>query len=457
MAEKKFTAVGIERHDKHNIVLPEGMGLREGAKWLVQIDNEREEFVAIFASTGGHPLDGAHALALALSERYGHAKSQSKQTMFGAIAPTNISVPVDANGTTKSVPWGELALPGVEGHLETGMQYEGERPVFVVRGEVKKRYEAEVNEVLNLMRTILAERSIYRGKAVRLKFPPDGSRPDGNPTKWAPEFIDVSGASLDKVVLNRSIERQVIDYVLTPIRFPDGAKRLGMGRKRGVLFHGTYGTGKSLTSRVIANEATSKGMTFIYLEDATRLAEAYRFAMDYSPAVLFVEDVDKVTSGDERTVEMNAILNILDGIESKATEVMTVFTTNELHSIHKAFDRPGRIDVMIEMAPPDAEAAARLVALYAGGSLDPTTDMEKIGNALAGNIPALISEAVNRSKYSAMARANGDVEHLLITAEDIELASESLATARNLLRDNSDERSPSVLENIGAAAVAAIK
>lgn len=56
----------------------------------------------------------------------------------------------------------------------------------------------------------------------------------------------------------------------------------------------------------------------------------------------------------------------------------------------------------------DPATAARLVRLYAGDSLDADSDMEAIGRAVKGNIPAAIREVVERAKLFALARV-GDL------------------------------------------------
>lgn len=436
MADKKFVSIEVERHPEATIVLPETMQLRDGAKWLISLDEEQNEPYAIYDKTSAHPLDGAYALARAVARIFGNARSVAIPGMFGSTPPVFIDVPLDSEGTSVKVPWGRIILPGIskdDGYLQAGIDYDRGRPVFVLTGKMLKKHKKVVDDLATEMRRVLHEESIYKSKAIRVsEFTVDPKEMDGNPTHFAPTFINVSGLTMQNVILNADVEKQITDYVLTPLRYPASAAKVGVPRKRGVLLHGTFGVGKSLTSRVIAHEATTRGWTFIYIDKAEHLTAAYRMAMDYQPAVLFVEDVDKVASG-ERDASMDEVLNILDGIETKRAEVMTVFTTNELHSIHRAFERPGRIDVIIEITEPDALAAARLVRLYAGEMIPEDTDLTEVGEALKGSVPALIEEAVNRAKLSGLHRSGGDPKHLMITPEDVVLASRSLDNARALL------------------------
>lgn len=174
--------------------------------------------------------------------------------------------------------------------------------------------------------------------------------------------------------------------------------------KRGVLLAGDYGTGKTLTAYVTALKAVRSGFTFIYLSSVKDLAMAFEFAKQYAPAVIFSEDVDRVLGGQERTEEIDAVLNSFDGVDSKDQEIITVLTTNHLDRLTKAVLRPGRCDTLVEVTRPDADAASRLVKLYGRNLLAPETDYDAIGSSLADHLPAEIREAVERAKLAAIAR-----------------------------------------------------
>lgn len=461
---RSYTSVGLERHEDDTIIIPAEMTVRDGAKWLDSIADEQEEPYEILVQTEYHPLDGAYALSKALARTFGNARSVVVPPTFFSAAqpPTFIDVPLDAGGSSVQVPWGRFVLPGAdpnENYLEAGMTLQEGRPVFVLRGTMQKKFQYKVDELSITLKEILDTESIYRNQAIRVDkmtyTPEEVESRQANPTKLAPKFINVSGFSMNNIILNRTVEQQIEALVLAPIRYPELCAEQGITRKRGVLLWGTYGVGKSIASSIVAAEATSAAepMTFIYLEDARQFEAGYRMAMQYSPAVLFVEDVDKVMSG-ERDSHMDRLLNLLDGIESKQREVTVIFTTNELLNIHQAFNRPGRVDAIIHFEEPDAESAARLVQMYAGAALDSGADLERIGAALAGNIPALIAEAVKRAKLAAIARNDG--ERVLINHEDIEVASASLDTTRKLL-EHSTEVPTSVAEQMGRASMTVLE
>ena len=197
-----------------------------------------------------------------------------------------------------------------------------------------------------------------------------------------------------------------------------------------------------------AQEATKANWTYVSIKDARGLGEAIRFARQYQPAVIFCEDVDREVSGEERTHQLDAILNTIDGIESKGTEIMVVLTNNHADNINRAMLRPGRLDAVIHVSPPDAEAATRLIGIYGGAMIVAGEDLTPVGAALAGRIPAMIREVVERSKLHAINRAGGADGSYVTTADLLASAHEMNAHLELLNRPRAE---PSSADKLAAA------
>jgi transitional endoplasmic reticulum ATPase len=101
---------------------------------------------------------------------------------------------------------------------------------------------------------------------------------------------------------------------------------------------------------------------------------------------------------------MDDILNIIDGIDTKNANIITVLTTNDVDALNPAMLRPGRLDAVIEVLPPDAEAVERLLRAYGGSTIPATADVAAVAEALAGKIPAVIAEVVHRAKLAQLRR-----------------------------------------------------
>src|SRR5690606_34759444 len=131
---------------------------------------------------------------------------------------------------------------------------------------------------------------------------------------------------------------QIRTNLLAPLLYTEACRRHKIPLKRGVLLEGPYGTGKTQTAYACALLATQNNWTFIYLDRVAALDEALVFARQYAPAVVFAEDIDRVTQG-ERSVEIDDVLNNLDGIDSKNTDIITILTSNHANNINKAMLR----------------------------------------------------------------------------------------------------------------------
>jgi SpoVK/Ycf46/Vps4 family AAA+-type ATPase len=199
---------------------------------------------------------------------------------------------------------------------------------------------------------------------------------------------------------------------------------------------------------VTAKKCVQSGWTFIYLDRVGALDEALRFARLYMPAVIFAEDIDRAVSGDERTVELDDVLNSIDGIEAKNSEIMVVLTTNHVEKINRAMLRPGRLDAVISVTPPDAEAAEKLIRLYARDLLPNEVDVSSAAKTLAGSIPAVIREVVERSKLYAISRTGSN--DFTLSSEDIEYAGLSMQRHLTLL-SGPKEHMQTIEESFGQA------
>ena len=383
-------------HHGEKLILPENMTITDAIDLLYRRAEYLETGVSISEKFDVFPLDGAYALSQVIIERFGWQEGKPIRTMFGEKKPQIMSVPSGPH-TKVDVPWGQFQLPTVDGMLSTGIA-EGPagRAVFQLNAEVKRKDEGTVRSLFEALREYLRHNSLYRGKAIKIRFRDD----DGNPIAMPePEFLNLSEVREGNLILNDDLAASVKANLFTPIRRVQDCLRNDIKVKRGVLLGGNYGTGKTLAAMVAARVAEDSGITYIYSPRASELGDAIAFAKQYqSPAcVVFCEDIDRTVTGD-RTVAIDDILNILDGIDTKNENIITVLTTNHLENVNQAMLRPGRLDAIINVETPDAPTAERLVRYYGGLAINPQEDLTEVGLALAGQIPAVIEEAVKRAK-----------------------------------------------------------
>lgn len=419
------------------LILPENCSIDEGIDLLQRRKKYMTEQVVISATFDAFPWDGANALNEVLTARYGWSESKATQGMFGKNPPQLREVEVGLGKTVK-VPWGALSIPGVEGELRTGAVYKNGLICFQLHAIVLRAHEAEINALFDKVREYLKTSSIYAGKALRIRFCDD----EGNGLEF-PEinFIDTE-VDPAMLVYSKDVEESIRTNLFTPITRHKELAQHGIPFKRGVLLGGVFGTGKTLAAKVASKLAIENGLTYIYVPRADELKPALEFAKLYqSPAsVVFCEDVDRVTAGN-RSVKMDDVLNIIDGVDTKNTKVMVVLTTNALDTINPAMLRPGRLDAVIEVTPPDAEAVQRLLRVYGKDSIDPSEDLSEAGEVLNGCIPAVIAEVVRRATLHQLSLNAPGERVTRLSGRALANAARSMAGQLALL--NRDTKAPS--------------
>lgn len=400
--EKKIEVAEIVRHGER-ITLPSDMSLDAAVKTLQRRMKYEEEKMDMSQTFEAYPFDGAYAVHQVLTRKFGWATSEViiQQGFFGPTEqrPMLLSVPVGPDKTVQ-VPWGAFSIPGLEGMLccevhrgRTGLR-------FKLEGTIKRKHERMVQDLFDEIAAYLKENSIYRGQALRVLFTDGAGDRMGMPEITPLDTRRIDPASL---IYSDDVMNAVQTSLFTPIqRVPDLADN-GIPVKRGILLAGPFGTGKTMAAHVASKLAVDNGLTFLYVQKTSDLPHAIEFAKLYqSPAcVIFCEDIDRSVSG-ERSVEMDEILNIIDGIDTKDANIITVLTTNALEDINPAMLRPGRLDAVIDVTPPDAGAVERLIRHYGSDAIDAKADLSEPAKVLAGQIPATVAEVVKRAKLSQL-------------------------------------------------------
>jgi transitional endoplasmic reticulum ATPase len=439
----KRTKVQIAEVEKigEKIILPVKMSTDEAINQLMRLKKREEEVVTVSQVFDAFPWDGAYALTLALKKLFGWYSLEKTPTFFGPKPPEMRTIDISATETVQ-IPWGRFSIPcipGDEGFLQTGATTKNNRLVFSLGGSVRRKYEEVFLSICTEIKAQLAINSIYKGKAFKLRFLDDKGTPLEMPE---PQFMRLNPDTITNLVLPRKVHTQVKTNLFTPLEQYAKLKAVPLPFKRGVLLAGPFGTGKTMICSASAIKAVESNITFILCLRAEEFNSAIEFAAQYAPALVFCEDIDRVTSGD-RTVKMDDILNTIDGIESKRREVMVVLTTNNVEVIHRAMLRPGRLDSVIEVTPPDAEAVERLIHVYAKGQINPDADLKEVGVVLAGQVPAVIQECVHRAKlYALLLDPESDPKKLEVTADALLGAAEGMAMQLGLLNGKQSTEVP---------------
>jgi ATP-dependent 26S proteasome regulatory subunit len=154
-----------------------------------------------------------------------------------------------------------------------------------------------------------------------------------------------------------------------------------------------------------------------------------------APSVVVVEDVDLIAEQRDM-MEGNPVLfellNEMDGIGSEA-DVTFVLTTNRVDIVEEALtQRPGRVDLAVEVSKPDAECRERLLRLYASGTPLDLPSADTVVAATDGVTASFIKELVRRAVLRHAAEG-GSLDGTVLHDVLAELMAEQQALTRSIL------------------------
>lgn len=209
------------------------------------------------------------------------------------------------------------------------------------------------------------EAQSYRGKVLSLE---QDDRYSG--TSGGIKVHKLSGISREELILPDgtldAIDRNILHFAEKRLEL----KKMGQSTKKGLLFHGAPGTGKTHTMRYLASALKDYTTFIVTAEQMALLSEYFILARLLQPAVMIIEDVDLIAKAREKIdnaceeVLLNKLLNEMDGLNEDA-DIFVILTTNRPDMLEEAIaSRPGRVDQSIEFPLPDEDSRRRLVQLY---------------------------------------------------------------------------------------------
>ncbi|HEY6969064.1 MAG TPA: ATP-binding protein [Candidatus Angelobacter sp.] len=238
----------------------------------------------------------------------------------------------------------------------------------------------------------------YRGRVISLEMQREYSG-RGGPVK----VHRLRSVKRDEVILPEKtlalLDRNAGKFIAAR----EHVKRLGLTSKKGLLFYGLPGTGKTHTIHYLASQLPGHTTLLITAEQVGLLDEYFRLARFLQPSLVVVEDVDLIARSRENMgspceeVLLNKLLNEMDGLREDA-DVLFILTTNRPDQLEPALaSRPGRIDQAIEFPLPDEKGRTKLIKLYSRGLelSEELTDL--VVRRTKGASPAFIKELMRRS------------------------------------------------------------
>ncbi len=275
-------------------------------------------------------------------------------------------------------------------------------------------------------------------------------------SRSATEEVSVGSVTLDDVGDMADTKQALTEAVLWPLQHPDTFERLGVEPPRGVLLYGPPGCGKTFVVRALASSGrlsvhAVKGAELMdkwvgASEKAVR--DLFRRARDSAPSLVFLDEIDALAPRRGQSFDSGvtdrvvaALLTELDGIEP-LRNVVVLGATNRPDLIDPALLRPGRLEKLVFVEPPDAEAR-REILRTAGKSVPLADDVDL--DALAGELDGYsAADCVALLREAALTAMRRSIDTADVTAADV-------AKARETVRPSLDPAQVDALRAFSAA------
>jgi len=157
----------------------------------------------------------------------------------------------------------------------------------------------------------------------------------------------------------------------------DWYKSKGLKYKRGYLFWGPPGTGKTSLCNALASEF-GLDLCVLNLANLTDdnamhiMGEIGEIGKQQKPKILLIEDLDSYLEGrtvKKKNLRFSTLLNVFDGVMS-CEGVVLIMTTNLIDHLDPALIRPGRIDRVLHIDYPTSADITKYLELFYEIKLD---------------------------------------------------------------------------------------
>ncbi|KAF7346185.1 AAA family ATPase [Mycena sanguinolenta] len=251
----------------------------------------------------------------------------------------------------------------------------------------------------------------------------EASMPSVRPSAMRSVFVETPPVRYSEIGGQALVIQKLREAVEWPLLHPETFLRLGVKPPKGVLLYGPPGCSKTVLARACAFES---GLNFIAVkgpevlnkfvgESERTVREIFRKARAAAPSIVFFDEIDALAtsrtssdtdSGSSHEGVLTSLLNEMDGVQ-ELRGVTVLAATNRPDAIDSALMRPGRLDRILYVGPPDQEGREEILRIRMKTmNIAPDVDVVEIARMTDGcsgaEITALCQEAALLTMHKDM-------------------------------------------------------
>lgn len=286
------------------------------------------------------------------------------------------------------------------------------------------------NALIDEATELATTKSLLRGNVISLQMSGYGPEGDGY------SFVPRPDLPEQQVILPAGLLERVATHVVGVADHAAALRRHGQHLKRGVLLYGPPGTGKTHTVRHLISRTPEHTVILLTGRTLNLIGAATAIARNLQPAIVVLEDCDLVAMdrsfGDGGGPLLFEVLDALDGLASDS-DVVFLLTTNRVDDLERALvQRPGRIDLAVEVPRPGRDERRRLLALYRRDIDFSDAVLDDHADRSEGHTASFFKELVRRAVLDAARTGAEPTDAHLVGAFET-LLSDQESLSRNLI------------------------
>ncbi len=238
-----------------------------------------------------------------------------------------------------------------------------------------------------------------------------------SPSALREVFIESPNIHWSDIGGSEDVKQELKEAVEWPMTYPALFKHLSAIPPKGILLYGPPGTGKTMLAKAVATESQAnfisvKGPEFLSKwvgESEKAVRETFRKAKQSAPCIVFFDEIDSIApargnGGDSHVTErvVSQMLSEIDGLE-ELHNVTVIAATNRPDIIDPSLLRPGRIDRLVYVTPPDEKARYEIFSIHlANKPIDSGVDLNILAKDTEDFTGADIASVCNEATMLAI-------------------------------------------------------